>query len=524
MSRELLSSKVVVEEEEPKVRAVPSAPTSVAGAVGITERGPIGIATQCSSFDEYESKFGGFTADSDLALAAMGFFQNGGADLWVVRTVHYTDPADPATATAVRAEATLGTDTIEILGVLAKEPGAFGNRLQLEIRAASNGQIGSFDFLVLDDGAYRESFPNLTLNRNDPRYVEGIVDDPIYGSALVSVSDFRPATNPELPLGVTYMTGGSDGLAGLTDADFVGSEAGKTGLRALDGVQSLALLLVPGRATPAVHAAMLNYCETVRDGMAFAILDPPADATAAAMVTYVTTTAALEESSEYGAIYWPRLKVLNPQKSVFGLYDQIVVPPSGHIAGVFARTDAARSGGVYDPPAGIEAGRLFEVLGFETSEVLEEPKRDIVYPHRINPLTTEPGYPRYIDGCRTLKSLGNFPYVAERRGVIFIERSLKSGLQFARHKNNTESLRAQVRRTIKAFLITQMKNGAFRSNEPSKAFFVDVSDALNPPSEIFAGRLHARVGLATNKPAEFVILRITQDTRALDAELAAAGA
>jgi phage tail sheath protein FI len=143
---------------------------------------------------------------------------------------------------------------------------------------------------------------------------------------------------------------------------------------------------------------------------------------------------------------------------------------------------------------------MFGVLGFETDEVLEERKRDLVYPKRINPLTTGPGLPRYIDGSRTLKGDGNFPYVAERRGVSFIERSLKQGLQFARHKNNTEGLRAQVRRTITAFLLTQMNNGAFRSREPDKAFFVDVSDTLNTPTVIFAGKLIARVGSPRTSP------------------------
>ena len=146
----------------------------------------------------------------------------------------------------------------------------------------------------------------------------------------------------------------------------------------------------------------------------------------------------------------------------------------------------------------------------------------IVYPHRINPLTTGPGLPRFIDGSRTLKGDGNFPFVAERRGVSFIERSLHQGLQFARHRNNTEALRAQVRRTIVAFLLQQMNQGAFRSNDPQKAFFVDVSDTLNPPSVVMAGQLIIRVGLATNKPAEFIILRIAADNRAFDAELAAA--
>ncbi|MCU0687955.1 MAG: hypothetical protein MUF34_37875 [Polyangiaceae bacterium] len=102
MSGQLLSSKIVVVEEEPRVRGIPSAPTSIAGAVGITERGPIAIPVLCTSFEDYQRAFGGFTQNSDLALAALGFFQNGGTHLWVVRTVHFTNVAEPSTATAVR--------------------------------------------------------------------------------------------------------------------------------------------------------------------------------------------------------------------------------------------------------------------------------------------------------------------------------------------------------------------------------------------------------------------------------------
>ncbi|MCP4639468.1 MAG: hypothetical protein GY851_03500, partial [bacterium] len=99
MMSQALSSKVIIVEEEPQIRGIPSAPTSVAGAVGITERGPIGAAELCTSWEEFQQKFGGFTADSDLTLAAMGFFENGGSMLWVARTCHYSDVSDPATAT-----------------------------------------------------------------------------------------------------------------------------------------------------------------------------------------------------------------------------------------------------------------------------------------------------------------------------------------------------------------------------------------------------------------------------------------
>src|SRR5262249_51624861 len=181
---------------------------------------------------------------------------------------------------------------------------------------------------------------------------------------------------------------------------------------------------------------------------------------------------------EFAAIYWPRVKVLNPSRVVFGNTTQLTMPPSGHIAGVYGRTDSARPGGIFIPPAGIENGRLLGVLGFETSEVLEEAKRDLVFPKNINPLTVFPGAPRHIDGARTLKGDGNFPTVAERRGVIFIEQSLRRGLLFAKHQNNTEALRATLARTVNAFLLIQLKNGAFASTDPKKAYFVDFGDAL----------------------------------------------
>ena len=738
MSAQLLSSKVVIVEEEPSVRGIPTAPTSVTGAVGITERGPVGEATLCSSFEEYQQIFGGFTADSDLALAAMGFFENGGSQLWVVRTVHHTDVSDPDTQAAVRASSfltspgaptsaivegaapgpfhlepgdkivvsiddnpdeevvfnansasvssaaapfalndgdtltlridggveqtvtfaaadfgdianatvgevaavinssitggrasdvgpvviesdTLGTSSqVEITGGTAnavltfaggavigggnvaditavqlteiealteaaipdvdvsagvgdtlvlqtvdtglgatlqvqpataaafmldndahagsdsgaanclrvdgKDPGAYANAITVQVSAPTNGEADAFNLSVIEDGTIRESFPNLTMDADADSYVETVVNHERTGSLYVELTDQLLMGSPIPAVQTAALGGGDDGLTDLDDNDFIGSEAGKTGLHALDQVQDLTLIIVPGRATSAVHNAMVSYCEGQQEGAVFAVLDPPADQSATDIVDYVRTTAALENLSDFAAIYWPCLKVLNPAKSVFGSAEQLVVPPSGIICGVYSRTDSAKPGGIYDPPAGIDKGRMFGVLGFETDEVLEERKRDLVYPRRINPLTTGPGLPRFIDGSRTLKGDSNFPYVAERRGVIFIERSLKQGLQFARHKNNTEGLRAQVRRTITAFLLAQMNNGAFRSREPSKAFFVDVSDALNTPSAIFAGKLIVRVGLATNKPAEFIILRISQDTRALEAELAAAGA
>lgn len=515
----LLSSKVVVVEEEPRVRGIAASASSVAGMVGVTQRGPVAQAVCCTSLSDVEAVFGGLTKDSAVALAAMGFFENGGAQLWVVRTVHFEDVSRPDTATSKVSTGELLSGQEAILAIHGKTPGAYGNRLSVEVRAPTNGEADAFDLLVIEDGVHRERFANVSLTQGHERHAAAIINDAKTGSALIRVAPTNAsALIPDLQ--TIQLSGGEDGLDGLDDNDFIGSEVGKTGLHAFDALQDLSLVLIPGRSGAAIHGAMIDYCESARTGLAFAILDPPANQSAAEIVNYVVNGAALYGRSEHAAIYWPRMQILNPAKSVFGSAEKIAVAPSGIIAGVFARTDAACPGGIYDPPAGIEKGILKGVLGLESDEVLEEKKRDLVYPKRINPLTTGPGLPRFIDGARTLKGDGNFPYVAERLGVSCIEKSLKSGLQFARHKNNTEALRAQVRRTITAFLLAQLKNGAFRSDEADKAFFVDVSDSLNSPTVINSGQLIVRIGLATNKPAEFIILKISQDTRAIESEIA----
>lgn len=395
-----------------------------------------------------------------------------------------------------------------------------------KIGNATSGDAERFNLQVLKNGVIYESFPNLTMDEDDARYVPDVLAAAGVGSKVLAAVDLAivGSTLARRPANGTYgaLTGAADGLAGLTDTDWTGASGsgGKTGLRMFDVVQDLAVVTVPGQATAAIANAMLTYCEIVRGKQCFAILDSPANASAEEVVTYFDQTAGVLGLSEFGAAYWPRVTVLNPNKGVFGNEETISVPPSGHIAGVYARVDASKIGGVYVPPAG-EVGQLLGIQGFDHADCLEEEKRDLVYPKRINPLTFLSGLGRHIDGTKTLKGNGNFPGVAERRGAIYIEQSIKGGLQFARHKNNTEGLRQRVTRTVTAFLKTQADNDAFRSKDPAKAFYVDFGDALNPPSVQFAGQLIGRIGLATNKAIDFIVLRFSQDTRALEQELAA---
>lgn len=422
---------------------------------------------------------------------------------------------------------------VNTLRVDAKYDGTYSSDVSILISAATSGVASEFNLTVLSSGIVVERFPNLTMTDAAARYVETIINAD-GGSTYIQVTDLdvnstdaaaeRPASStgsPVVPFGP--LSGGSDGLSGIADIDFVGDSSSKLGFNSFDLNADVDVLICPDRATAATANAGLSYASVTRNSEVFFIVDPPAGLSPTGIINYAETSAAIIQTTEDGALYWPRIKVLNPSAAVYGSAETIIVPPSGHIAGMFARTDGSRVGGVYEPPGGVEKGQLPGVVGFENDQVLDENVRDLIAPKLINPITKLRGQPIAVDDVLTLHAGGNFPTIAERRGVSFIERSIKDGIQFARMRNNDESLRDEVDRTISGFLLTQMKVGAFRSKDPEKAFFVDVGDALNPPTEQFAGKLNVRTGLATQKPARFIILNFAQDTRAIDEELAAAG-
>lgn len=423
---------------------------------------------------------------------------------------------------------------VDTLTVDAKYDGVYSSGVTVLITAATSGLASEFNVSVLSSGVVVERFPNLTMLDSGARFVESIINATDgTGSEYIQVTDLgvaptdasveRPANSSGSPaVAFGPLTGGNDGLASLADVDFVGDSSSHLGLNSFDLNNDVDLLISPERATPAMHNAMLSYASVTRNSEVFAILDPPAGLTPAGINTYVETTAAIMNLTECGSTYWPRVKVLNPNASVFGTADSIVVPPSGHVAGMFARTDSSRVGGIYEPPGGVEKGTMPGVIGLENDLVNDENVRDLIAPKLINPICKVRGFPIAVDDVMTLHSGGNFPTIAERRGVSFIERSIKDGTQFVRIRNNDDALREELFRTIDAFLLLQMKAKAFRSMDPEKAYFVDVGDALNPPTEQFAGRIHSRTGLATQKPARFLILSFAQDTRAIDEEIAAA--
>ena len=516
MSNLLLASKVTVEEEQPSIRQIPTLDTSIAGFLGLCASGPLGVATLVQSFADFTRIFGGYIANGFLASAVEGFFNNGGTNAYIVRTVHYTDITTASTKTSAAATVVLAdvtpTTTLTVNGAY---DGTYANSYRIKISAATSGNAPEFNLDILNPSSVSiESYANLTMDPTQPRYAPLIINDPNNGSQRIQVVDAllgggNYTTNRPVNATSAAMAGGNDGLTSLADVDYIGNQGAGTGLYAFDGF-GISVLAVPGIATSAVQNGMITYTDTIRSGEVFAIYDPPAGDTAAQAVTWFVTTAGIVGLTEHGAAYWPRIKVLNPSPTVYGTTSDgnLVVPPSGHIAGVYARNDNAQAGGVWTTPAGTDNGKLLSVLGLETDTVKKEAIRDIVFPQRINPITYLTGAGRFIDGARGLNINGVFPTVAQRRGMSFVERSVKAGLQSLRHKNRTAKLLGPIYNTVFAFLKEQMDADAFATNDPATAFFVDAGPALNPVTTPNVAVV--RYGCATVQPAEYIRTKVSQ--------------
>jgi phage tail sheath protein FI len=277
---------------------------------------------------------------------------------------------------------------------------------------------------------------------------------------------------------------GRDGL-------FIGRDNGpgqRSGLKCFEEIDEIALVAAPGQVGPAVQDALLSHCETRKDR--FAILDSPET------ITGGVDKLPKPRDSKYGAYYFPWIQVYDPDKG------NIFVPPSGHIAGVYSRTDSER--GVHKAPANeIVRGAL--ALKYQVSKG----EQDILNPKGINAIRFMNGGIR-IWGARTLSSDPSWRYINVRRLFIMVETSIERATQWVVFEPNDHRLWKRVTRTITSFLTLIWRTGALMGVTPEQAFYVKCDEETNPPEVIDAGQLVCEIGLCPVKPAEFVIFRIGQ--------------
>ena len=508
----------------------------VVGIAGVTERGPFG-ARLISSWSEYQKTYGGFTANSDVALAVWNFFAECGEaspQLYVNRIVKRTvNVATSDHGTVTLLSSGVGTFLFSTLVVDGKTDGIYANSIKIRIETATNGEAACFNLKVELSGVVVETWKNLTMDSTATNYVETVINHATSGSDYITVADEEETGVPLLDRPAdglsAFMTGGDDGLAGIGDTDYTGNLVAQTGLYAFDPVQVLDLIVVPGRATSAVQNAQVTYCETNREGKTFTILDPPASYTAAQMITYWVTTAALYGLSLKAATYWPRPRISNPDSAIYGAGLTVTVPPSGLLAGLCARVAAESPKGKFAQPAGL-SWPLRSVVGFEGEDddrkqphaVCVKTTRDLVFPKRINPLRKDVTGPYYVDGEFVAKAgaTKDFPTVGEQIGAQYVAKEVEIALDVVRHMDNDEVTREQARQVVDLFLRDLTANGCFKSKDPSLAYVVDFGAGLNTPDVVRQYKLKGYIGLATNDPILYGDIEISKDTRAYDASVA----
>jgi uncharacterized protein len=316
-------------------------------------------------------------------------------------------------------------------------------------------------------------------------------------------SVLRPAnsqTPTEYHLGDAVVAGNVDDTLSGEDGLAPGDTEHKNGLNRLDTLRDINIVTIPGQSSADVVSTGVNYC--TQRGDCFFIGDSNAsDTDVEAARRFVD---GLTVKSSYGAVYYPWLKMTDPTGQA---PRPLVVPPSGFVAGMYARIDSRR--GVFKAPAGTEANVGGAVgLAADTTDA----QQDFLNPIGVNVIRTFPASGIVIWGARTLATRSDpaYRYIPVRRLAIFLEQSILNGIQFAVFEPNDEPLWSSLRLNIGAFMFLQFRAGAFQGRTANEAFFVKVDGTTTTQQDIDAGRVNILVGFAPLKPAEFVVLQLTQ--------------
>lgn len=297
---------------------------------------------------------------------------------------------------------------------------------------------------------------------------------------------------------VLTLAGGSNGpVLNVTPDAYLGKDDGpgkRTGLQAFLENSNVSIMAVPGVTAPEVQAGLISYCENKKS--CFAILDVPME------MKKTNDVANFRDmyDSTYAAMYHPWLQMYDA-----GAKRSDYFPPSGAIAGIYARSDNDQ--GVHKAPANeVVRGCTGLSCSYNTGE------QDILNPIGVNLIRAFTGRGIRVWGARTISSNGLWKYLNVRRLFIYIEESIKSNTNWVVFEPNSENLWGRVTRTISTFLATCWRDGALAGASPDQAFFVECGPTTMTQDDIDNGRLICKIGIAPVKPAEFVIFQITQKT------------
>jgi phage tail sheath protein FI len=493
-----------IEELASNAHTIIAAPTSVTVIVGYTHpfktpTGAFGAAVELFSFADYERAFGGLFAsgmvDNSVPYAVNQFFLNGGADCWVVGLKARARDGSGADLGALpQATATIGSAVFTSLELT--------DRIPMFVTIDNLQNSDSVADVTIFYGPQAETYRGVTLNNADDNFIETRINGV---SSLVTVAPsgaYGPSFTGGSHQPFTFTAPGGFATT-FSTLDYIDIFQQDT---SLDKVQIFNLLIMPGVADKSIWSAALAFCERKH---AFAILDPPRQAAADDSFPPLKKIADLLApfpTSTNAGLYFPYLLAQDPLTNT-----QMELPPSGSVAGIFARIDQNR--GVWKAPAGLEA-TVNNTSGVVDRGQMTDQRHGTLNPIGVNCLREFSGAGTVVFGARTTVTANTafqqWWYVPVRRMALFLEQSLLANLKWVVFEPNDDPLWTAIRTTIENFMLSLFNQGAFQGSRPSQAFKVICDSTTTTQDDIDRGVVNIVVAFAPLKPAEFVIIKIAQ--------------
>jgi hypothetical protein len=378
------------------------------------------------------------------------------------------------------------------------QPPGLANSYSLDPSGAATTVVSfEFSLTVTSPPNVPENWPNLSMDPRHSRYWGAAVHSAYASLALPATPSVQtPPKNTPAALTATPLVGGAADNPGA-----IGLAQYQSALAPLVSHQDVQLVCAPDRTDQAVQQAVVAHCETMGDR--FAILhtgqgQPP---NASMGSPLMLQRAWCQSARGYAALYYPWIQISDPN-SVTGA-GTILVPPSGHIAGLYARSDAA---GVQNSPANLG---IAGAVGLEVN--VDNVTQGLLNVAGINVSRIFPGQAvPLVWGARTTapSEQATWLYISVRRTFIFVESSLKLGLQPYVFQPNGTGLRKRLNRTIDDFLNRVWRSGGLFGAKAADAYYIQIDDENNPATSQALGQVNITIGMAPVYPAEFVIVTI----------------
>jgi uncharacterized protein len=521
------SPGVYVEEVERGARPIEQAGTAVLAMVGfcretIQAQKPSGELVQqatprtptlVTNWTQFTNTFGDFDQSVPggyLHQAMYGYFLNGGTAAYVVglpiKVSERIEPISALPASEAYLLTASGARSVRIKGA--------GGDVSLEVQPVSGEGVaeGTFTLLVKRGGADFRTVANVTLakargQRNLADVLTKETDGLLVAEILElpgSLAERTPVAGTSVSLAVvqgeTALAVPADIKAQANYALFKGNAAERTGIAGLEAIDEVTILACPDAVAgykagvfsqddvKQIQTDMINHCESMKDR--FAVLDTPYGLSVDEAISWRKDKMGFD--SKYAALYYPWVRINGE-----------LVPPSGLVAGVYARVDGAR--GVHKAPAN---EIVMGAIGLERN--ISRNEQDLLNPIGVNCIRSFPGQGIRIWGARTLTSDARWRYINVRRLFSSVEESILQGTNWIVFEPNDQMLWRQIKRDISAFLNVIWRSGALFGKTPEEAYYVKCDEETNPKELRDLGYCVIEVGLAPVKPAEFVVFKISQ--------------